>query len=44
MARRSRKNQVESFSTAVYTRVAYNAAVYTRLSVEDNNLSIKMGS
>lgn len=38
MARRSRKNQVESFSTAVYTRVAYNAAVYARLSIEDNNI------
>jgi len=38
MARRSRKNDVESFSTAVYTRVAYNATVYARLSVEDNNI------
>lgn len=38
MARKSRKNQAESFSTAVYTRVAYNAAAYARLSVEDNNL------
>ena len=38
MARISRKNQVETFSTAVYTRVAYNTAIYTRLSVEDNNI------
>ena len=38
MARRSRKNQVETFSTAVYTRVAYNTAIYTRLSIEDNNI------
>ena len=38
MARKSRKNQAEVLNTAVYTRVAYNAAVYARLSVEDNNI------
>ena len=39
MARKSRKNQAETLNTAVYTRVAYNAAIYTRLSVEDNNIA-----
>ena len=38
MARKSRKDQAETYNTAVYTRVDFSTALYARLSVEDNNI------
>ena len=38
MARKSRKDQAETYNAAVYTRVDFSTALYARLSVEDNNI------